>query len=296
MSEQNFDIAIVGCGPAGLSAAINSKARNKEVLVLGGEFCSMKLHKSPEINNYLGIPKISGEELRRAFLEHAEKTGVQVKQSVVDKIYPLGDEFQLTSKTIDFMAKTVILATGLVETKFLPGEEELLGRGVSYCATCDGMFYKNKNVAIIAYDQEAVQEANFLADICEEVYFLPQYKEVSGLMSKIKVLNQKPEGILGDNKVSHLLVENGAKIEVDGIFIMRHFTPVEQLVPGLETEGNLIKVDRKMSTNLPGLYAAGDCTGRPWQLAKSVGEGQVAALNAVNYLDSLQAKEKVHHH
>lgn len=293
MSEEIFDIAIVGCGPAGLSAALNAKARNKEVIVLGGEFCSTKLHKSPEVNNYLGIPGIVGEDLRQKFLEHTEQAGVSIENAVVDKIYPMTNEFNITAKTHNYRAKTVILATGFVDTRYLPGEEELIGRGVSYCATCDGMFYRDRKVAVIGYDQEAEQEANFLADICQEVYYLPQYKDISGLSDKIKIIEEKPKAIQGENNVSSLLLANDENLPVNGIFIIRQVTPVEQLVPGLETEGSQIKVDRKMATNVPALYAAGDCTGRPWQLAKAVGEGQVAALNAVSYLDALKTKENI---
>lgn len=292
MSEQIFDIAIVGCGPAGLSAAINAKARNKEVIVLGGEFCSTKLHKSPKINNYLGLPSIVGEDLRQKFLEHTGQAGVTIKNAAVDKIYPMTNEFNITAKANNYRAKTVVLATGFVDTRYLPGEEELLGRGVSYCATCDGMFYKDRKVALVGYDTEAEREANFLADICQEVYYLPQYKNVSGLSGKIQIIAEKPKAVQGENTVSSLLLTNDEKLFVDGIFIIRQITPVEQLVPGLETEGSQIKVDRKMATNIPALFAAGDCTGRPWQLAKAVGEGQVAALSAVSYLDALMTKDQ----
>lgn len=291
-----YDMAIVGCGPAGLSAALNARARNKEVLVLGGQFCSVKLHKSAQINNYLGIPSIGGEELRQKFLDHVQANDISVKKAIVDKILPRAGEFSLSAKNVIYRAKTAILATGIIDTRFLPGEEELLGRGVSYCATCDGMFYKDKNVAVIAYDQEAEHEANFLADICSEVFYLPQYKGSYALNEKIKVIDQKAKGILGEKTVQELLLDDGQKLAVEGIFIVRPITPLELLVPGLDTEGSLIKVDRKMATNITGLYAAGDCTGRPWQLAKAVGEGQVAALNAVSYLDVLRANEKSHAH
>lgn len=292
-SDKLYDIVVVGCGPAGLSAALNAKARNKDVVVLGGEFCSLKLHKSPEINNYLGIPQIVGEDLRQMFIGHADRAGVQVKKALVDKIYQMSAKFNLMSKNDVYNARTVILATGHVDTQYLPGEEDLLGRGLSYCATCDGMFYQGKKVAVIAYDQEAEHEANFLADICSEVYFLPQYQEVNGLNANIEVIPTKPKAILGETQVEKLALEEGDSLDVDGIFIIRQITPVEQLVPGLETEGNVIKVNRKMATNIEGLYAAGDCTGRPWQLSKSVGEGQVAALSAVSYLDTLMTKNNI---
>lgn len=289
--EKIYDIAVVGCGPAGLSAAINARLRRKEVVVLGGEFCSTKLHKSPLINNYLGLPNIYGEELRQKFLEHARLLGVPIEMAVVEKIYPLRDEFVLSTRQGAYLARSVILAIGSIQTNYLPGEEELVGQGISYCATCDGGFYQGKRVAVIAYDAgEGAEEANLLVDMAAEIYYFPMEEGIHPVRREATVIKQKPQAVQESDRGLLLRIEGGGNLEVDGIFIIRKLIPPEQLVPGLDTEGDVIRVDRHMQTNISGLFAAGDCTGRPWQLAKAVGEGQVAAISAIHYLDSLASK------
>ncbi|MDN5294167.1 MAG: thioredoxin reductase [Eubacteriales bacterium] len=289
--EKIYDIAVVGCGPAGLSAAINARLRRKEVVVLGGEFCSTKLHKSPLINNYLGLPNVNGEELRQKFLEHARLLEVPIEMAVVEKIYPLREEFVLSTRQGAYSARSVILAIGSIQTNYLPGEEELVGQGISYCATCDGAYYQGKRVAVIAYDAgEGAEEANLLVDMAAETYYFPMEEGIHPVRREATVINQKPQAVQESDRGLLLRIEGGGNLEVDGIFIIRKFIPAEQLVPGLDTEGDVIRVDRHMQTNISGLFAAGDCTGRPWQLAKAVGEGQVAAISAIHYLDSLASK------
>jgi thioredoxin reductase (NADPH) len=279
-----YDLIIVGCGPAGLSAAVNARIREKDFLLLGGDFCSPKLHKAPWIDNYLGIYHLTGEELRQNYLKHLKALDIKIHHRRVDTIYPVGETFQVLSKTDVFTARVVILATGLSSPKYLPGEQELLGKGVGYCATCDGPLYKGKKVIMIGEVEEAEEEANFLADICQEVLYIPRYGEPKHLKDKVKVQEGKPRAIHGEGHFTALETDRG-KYEADGLFIIRQVTPVQEILPGLEFEGNVIKVDRAMATNIPGVYAAGDCTGAPYQLAKAVGEGLVAALSAVKYID-----------
>lgn len=159
-----------------------------------------------------------------------------------------------------------------------------MGKGVGYCATCDAPLYRGKTVAVLAYDKEAEEEANFLSEICKKVYFIPLYKDTGTLNEKIEVVKDAPVEIIGENKVTHLALKN-SKIEVDGVFIIKEVASPEQLVPGVEMDGPHIKVNRNMETNINGLYAAGDCAGKPYQLSKAGGEGQVAALNAIVYID-----------
>lgn len=284
--EQIYDVAIIGCGPAGLSAAVNAKIRQKEILVLGGEFCSPKMNKSPWIDNYLGFPHINGEDLRQNFLQHLQEMGIKIHKTRVDGINPGEDGFTLAAKGETYLAKSVILAAGVNHAGYLPGEEEFLGKGVSYCGTCDAPFFKGKNVAVIAYTDEGEEEANFLADLCPVVTYIPLYQNIKMLNDKIKIIKQKPKAILGQQQVTHLELEQD-KLAVDGVFIFREVTPVEQLVPGIEITEGQIKVSRDMATTVSGIFAAGDCTGKPFQLAKAVGEGQVAALNAVKFLEQL---------
>ncbi|WP_066639448.1 NAD(P)/FAD-dependent oxidoreductase [Desulfolucanica intricata] len=284
--NRKYDLAIIGCGPAGLSAAINAKIRRKNLIICGGEFCSPKLHSSPLVDNYLGFPKIKGEELRRNFLNHIKEMDIKIYQDRVSAVYPQAKGFEIVRGENNIFAKAVIIATGVTSTKFIPGEKEFLGRGVGYCATCDGPLYSGKRVALIGYVKDSEKEANFLAEICETVFFIPLYREQVGVLkSNIEIVNEEPKQINGRQLVTDLQTEN-KRLDVNGIFIYRETVLPEQLVPGLEIEGSTIKVNRSLETNISGIYAAGDCTGSPYQLAKAVGEGLVAALNAVKYLDS----------
>jgi thioredoxin reductase (NADPH) len=282
--EDLFDIAVIGCGPAGLSAAINCKIRNKNILVFGTEICSAKLHKSPYIFNYLGYSKIKGEELRRQFLQHAEDIGIVLTKEKVDAVYSMGDECNIACGDKIYRARSVIVAAGINYGKPFKGEVEYLGRGVGYCATCDAPLYKGKTVILAAYINEGEEEANFLSEVCKKVYYIPLYKVVGRLSEKIEVIKDTPIEIIGDKRVTGLAMKN-SKLEADGIFIIKETSPPEQLIPGLEMDGPHIRVDRNMMTNIDGIYAAGDCAGKPYQLLKAAGEGQIAALHAVGYVD-----------
>jgi len=285
--KKHYELAIVGCGPAGLSAALNAKIRKRDFILLASEFCSPKLSKAPQVENFIGFPEISGEELRQRFLNHVKEKEIEIVPFKVSSIYQ-GPPFTLVSKDQSFEADAVIIATGVSVNKLFPGEAELLGHGVGYCATCDGPLYKNKSVAIVSYNKEGEAEANFMADICSKVYYIPYYSDIVKLDSRIEVKKGKVKGITGTQSVERLDL-NEEQLSVDGVFIMRETLPAEQLVVGLEMEDVAIKVNHKLETNMPGLFAAGDCTGQPYQLIKAAGEGGTAALHAVKYLDNLKS-------
>ena len=287
--KNHYELAIVGCGPAGMAAALNAKIRKRDFILLGTEFCTPKLSKAPQIDNWLGFPEISGEELRRRFLDHLKRSEIPIVSFRVNNIYP-GPPFTLVGKDQSLEADAIIIATGVSVNKLFPGETELLGKGVGYCATCDGPLYKNKNVAIVSYNQEGEDEANFMADICAKVYYIPYYSDVLRLDPRIEVKKGKVKDIVGTESVKQLDLDE-EQLQVDGVFIMRETLPAEQLISGLEMEEGAIKVNHKLETSLPGLFAAGDCTGQPYQLIKAAGEGGTAALMAVKYLDSLKAPE-----
>lgn len=284
--KSHYELAIVGCGTAGMAAAINAKIRNKDFILLGSEFCSPKLAKAPQVDNFLGFPEIEGEELRQRFFNHLKEMGIEIVPWKVTNIYP-GPPFTVVGKDQSFEADGVILATGVSTQKLVPGEAELLGRGVGYCATCDGPLYKGKTVAIIAYDREGEAEANFMADICSVVYYIPFYKKIGHLDERIIPKKDKIKGIKGSQKVETLIL-GAEELKVDGVFLFRENLPAEQLVSDLRMEKGAIAVNHQLETNIPGLYAAGDCTGQPYQLLKAAGEGGTAALNAIKYLDTLQ--------
>ncbi|WP_127836568.1 NAD(P)/FAD-dependent oxidoreductase [Clostridium prolinivorans] len=282
-----YDIAIVGSGPAGISAAINAKIRNKNIIIFGSKNLSAKLYKAPKINNYLGFPEISGEILKKEFEKHLDKMNINITYERINAVYSMGDYFTLMVNEKIYESTALILATGVEYTKSIKGEEEFLGKGVGYCATCDAPLYKGKIVTIIGYNNEAEEDANYVSELASKTYYIPMYKGEYKLKEKIELLNGKPLEIKGNNFVSKLILNN-REIETDGIFILKDSVPPGQLVPGLLIENSHIKVNRNMETNIKGCYAAGDCVGRPYQYMKAAGEGQVAALNAVAYIDSLK--------
>ncbi|MDD4334257.1 MAG: NAD(P)/FAD-dependent oxidoreductase [Desulfotomaculaceae bacterium] len=291
MEKEISDIAIIGCGPAGLSAAVNASIRRKTVDLFGGELCAPKLQKSSVVNNYLGSPNITGEILRKNFLEHANEMNIFIRQNIINSIVQNSHgNFTLKAGDAHYNARSVIIATGITVDKLIDGEREFTGKGVGYCATCDGPLFTGKDVAVIAYTGEGVEEANFLMEFCRKVYFIAGDKKMfNGLKDGIEVIEaDNIQVITGVSSVTGLRID-GHELGVQGVFIYRETYLPDTLLPGLAVKENHILVDREFKTNIPGIFAAGDCTGKPYQLAKSVGEGQVAALIAVNYLDSAQA-------
>ena len=286
MSER-FDIAIIGSGPAGLSAAINAKIRNKKIIIFGNKELSNKVIKAPKVSNYLGLPDITGEQLKERFATHIDELGIEITVERINSVYAMGDYFTLVANDKNYQATAVILATGIEFSKPLNGEVELLGRGVGYCATCDAPLYRGKNVTVIGYNQESVEEANFISEIVGKVNYIPKFIGDHKLNDNIEVINGVPIEIKGTEKVEALLLKD-REINTDAVFILKDSIRPEQLVPGLEIEQMHIKVNRKMETNLLGLYAAGDIIGKPYQFIKAAGEGQVAALNAVSYIDNIK--------
>ncbi len=281
--ELIYDLAVLGCGPAGLSAAINAIIRNKKVIVLGTDICSPPLHKAQKIDNYLGFYELKGDDLLNNFRDHADRMGVEITPRKAEMIYDIEGIYNILSGDDVLMAKTVIIATGIPYKPTLPKEDYFLGKGLGYCATCDGPIYKDKDVLLIAHSSEAESEADFMAEICSKVYYVPLYKMTGQLDPKVEIIADKPDSIIGDDFVTGLRLKDGSEINLDGIFILGGETAPDRLIPGLEIVDKHIKVNRKQETNLKGVYAAGDCTGPPYQVAKSVGEGQVAGLNASIY-------------
>ncbi len=286
---ERYDIAIVGSGPAGITAAINAKIRNKKIIMFGYENLSNKLYLAPKIDNYVGLHGISGKDLAEKFKEHLDEMNIEITYERINNIYAMGDYYALMINDKTYEATALILATGVQFGKPFKGENEFLGRGVGYCATCDAPLYKNKVVTIIGYNKESIEEANYVSELASKVYFIPMLNEEYTLNNNIEVIKDKPVEIIGETTVKKLVLKN-SEIECDGIFILRDSISPDQLVPGLLVEDAHIKVNRDMETNLKGCYAAGDATGKPYQYLKAMGEGQVAALNAVSYINNLEIK------
>lgn len=281
----SYDIAVVGGGPAGLSAAVQGRIRGKSVLVVSGDERDNSLYKTQRIDNYLGFPSVSGAELLSRFRTHADKAGVEWKTGRVLNILPSGGQFYLSIGSDMVQARAVILATGVVQAAKLPGEVELLGRGVSYCATCDGMLYRGRDIAVVGKSSDAPQEAAYLHSIgCRVTYVAAKPPE--GLDPAIPFVQcAKPE-VVGETQVRALRTGEG-ELPCAGVFILRPSMAPADLLPGLKLEGGYIAVDRDMASSLLGVFAAGDCTGLPLQVSKAVGEGQLAGHRASEYLDRL---------
>jgi len=287
---ERYDIAIIGTGPAGVSAALTAKNRNKTILLLGSRQMSEKVAKAHEIRNYPGLPFVKGEELAEAFRNQLDRMEIPITERRIGAVYAMGDYFALQAGEEMLEAKTVILAIGVVSAKPLPGEEALLGRGVSYCATCDAPLYRGRAAAVIGYSPREESEAAFLSEVCSRVIYFPMYPGETDLPDKVEVIREKPAEILKAENGLKVKTEEG-EYAADGVFVLREAVAPAQLVPGLETDGAHVKVNRKMETNLPGVFACGDLAGTPYQYVKAAGEGNVAALSAAAYIER-KDKEK----
>ena len=261
-----YDVLIIGGGAAATSAAMTLKNRNKSIAVVTNKQETGSLYKAEKITNYPGLPPMSGAEMTELFRRQLAETGAAIIEGRALSVLPMDDTFVGSDY---YMAKSIIITAGITRERLYPGEAEFLGRGVSYCATCDGMLYRGKTVAVVGGGEEARHDADFLEGIgCSVLRF-----EKNGQYE-----------ITGADKASSLSF-GGENYSVDGIFIIKDTVSVTQLVPGLTYENGGIVVDRRMATAVPGVFAAGDGTGKPLQLAKAVGEGNVAALSACDWLD-----------
>ena len=305
------DIVIIGGGPAGLSAAITARARNKDVLIISNSIEDNPLASSSLVENYPGMPGVTGLNMLATMQAQALELGAHVLTARAISVIPLGESFSVATSGDFVEARSIILAPGAASNvKFLDGELKYLGRGVSYCATCDGMLYRSASVLVVGLSPAAVEEANFMAEIGATVHFVAQ-SEPAGLVKDICFHQGEVLSIEGDDqKVNSVLIaessagtqqksEGATKaspngktttLEVRGVFILRPGIAPANLLSTLEMENRYIKVDAGMGTNVQGVFAAGDSTGKPLQIAKAVGQGQTAALSAVEYLYSTKSQ------
>ena len=277
-----YDIIILGSGPAGLAAAVAARGRDKSVLVAGNPWQDSPLARAEQVDNYPGLPGRTGLALLEEFYRHASGLGADF---AVGKVLALlaWNGFSLTVGSQVHQGRALILAPGVVRAAKYPGEAEYLGRGVSYCATCDGMLYRNRPVTVVGLAPDAPQEANYLHSLgCQVVYVAP--RQPQGLNEAIPYVKAGRLAIRGERTVTGLEAD-GALLPCAGVFILRRAVAPTDLLPALETKEGVIKVDRRMAASVPGVFAAGDCTGGPLQVSKAVGEGHVAALSACEYLD-----------
>ena len=278
-----FDTAIIGTGPAGLSAALTLKLHNKDIIWFGPKEMSDKVGKSEKIANYPGVPMVSGADLNAAFRAQAEELGLEITDKRVTNIADMGDRFMVLADNEIFEARTVLLATGIAAAKGMENEARLLGSGVSYCATCDGFLYKGKTAAVYCTDERMAHDIKYLEEICAKLYIYTSFGYTTEA-ENAEVLKMPITKLDGAMKRDSAELADGTKLDVDGVFILRPAIAPATLFPGLETDGAHIVAGRGMETNYKGCFAAGDCTGRPYQIAKAVGEGNIAAHSILEYL------------
>ncbi len=283
-----YDVAIIGTGPAGISAALNLSLHNKKIIWFGSANLSAKVEKSEKIANYPGVSLVKGPDLNELFLNQIKEAGLTITDRMVTNIVSRRKGFMVLGGNDYYEAKTVLLATGSVSAKGFEGEHELLGHGVSYCATCDGYLYKDKTMAVFCQDKHFEHEVEYLAELAEKVYLFTSYKNCQVTSQNVIRQEAKISKICGQDKVNGLELNDGSKLSVDAAFILRNAVAPAQLVKGVELDGSNIVVDRNMATTKKGCFAAGDCTGAPYQITKAVGEGNIAAHSIVKYLSDLE--------
>jgi thioredoxin-disulfide reductase len=303
-----YDVIIIGAGPAGLTAAIFTSRRNLKTLVLS-KGLSNQLLETPYIENYPGFKRIKGYELNKRMEEQVKELGVEIRYEEVLKIVPRDKEFIVRTTEKEYESKSVILAFGKVpRTLNVPGEKELTGRGISYCATCDAPLFKNKTVAVVGGGNAALDATLFLSRIAKKVFLVHRREEFRGfesLVEKVKkkknvefVLNSVVKEFKGKEKLESILVENAKtkeikEIRVDGTFIEIGSEVKADLVKGLVEldENNYIKINNNCETSFPGIFAAGDNTNTPFkQIVVAAGEGAKAGLAAYNYLHGIKSE------
>jgi thioredoxin reductase (NADPH) len=305
MTENIHDMVIIGGGPAGLTAGIYaSRALMNVVLYEKGAYGGQMLTTS-YLENYPGFPDgIGGFELADLMHKQAEAFELPVKYGVVDRIKKNETLFILDSGSDEIRAKTVVIATGAVPNKLgVPGEGRLTGRGVSYCATCDGALYRDRTVAVIGGGDSAVEEALFLTRFASRVHIVHRRDELRAVPltarralenDRIKMeWNAVLTEVHGDDEVKGLTLKDvntdeTRQLEVDGVFIYVGITPITGFVADLVKldEGGYILTDKTMTTSVPGLYAAGDVRSESIrQVSSAVGDGATAAFNAYKYLE-----------
>ncbi len=270
-----YDTAIVGGGIAGYTAALTSKNLLLDYIWFGEDAFGEKLRLAEKVTNFPSVQG-SGAQFAARLEEQMRAENLTLTPKRIDGIYRTGDYFTLSSGGELSLARTVILATGVEAGGCLPGEKQFLGKGVSYCAVCDGALYRGKTVAALLSSPKFEDEVLYLAKFAKTVFCVTRYHGSRLAGENITCIEKRPVAVEGEERVRRLVLEDGS-LQVDGVFFLKNSPPPDALAFGVETEGGYVKVDRTLATNLAGLFAAGDITGRPFQYAKAAGEGCVAA-------------------
>ena len=278
-----YDLIIIGAGLAGVSAALTAQARGLDFVLCGAGGLSPKIARAERIMNYPGLPAVTGGELRQRLLRQLEEADIPIRDLRIDAIVPMGGSYAVCAGKAVLEGSCLLLATGVSGTREIPGESRLMGRGVSCCATCDGALYSGKDIAVVCASRDMEDEVEFLAGLARRVELFAAYRDCAVRSENVVLHMGLPDAIEGDERAEAVLFA-GKRIPVDGVFCLREYVSPAALLPGLSTENGHIQADRRQRASLPGCFAAGDCTGRPYQYMKAAGEGNVAVHSAIAYL------------
>ena len=287
--KNSYDIIIIGMGPAGVSAALYAHRAGADVLVIGGE--SNALAKAEKIDNYYGVPKgTSGPQLFEMGVNQLKDNNIDTLEGQVVSIEWYGD-FGVKTVENSFTAKSVILATGTSRrAPKIEGLKEFEGRGVSYCAVCDGFFYRGKTVAVLGEGEYAAEEAAYLKNLAQKVYILTNGQQPKSVIEGVEYIDKKLAAVKGGTTVQSVEFEDGSAIETSGVFVAIGVAGAGDFARklGVEINGNNIIADEKCATNIPGFYAAGDNLGGMLQVAKAVYQGAVAGGESAKYVRGMK--------
>ncbi len=295
-----FDLIIIGAGPAGLTSAIYACRAGLSVKVFEELTPGGQAAVTPEIENYPGMKKISGSDFAMSLFEQAAELGAEIEFEKAQKIENAESGKKITTESGEYFSKAVIIANGAKRRLLeIPGEDEFSGRGVSYCATCDGAFFKDKEVAVIGGGNTALEDALYLANICKKVYLVhrrDEFRAVKNLVDRV-LTNEKieilyshiPVQIKGENKVSSVVLQNqgeDVKVNVDGVFVAIGLKPDNERFENIvELENGYIKAGEDCKTSQIGIFAAGDTRTKSLrQIVTATSDGAVAATGVIELL------------
>lgn len=288
-----LDCIIIGSGLAGISAALTLKANGKSFELFGSANLSEKIVKAESIRNYPALYNVTGKDFVQALKAQLAAEAIKIKEEKVSGVYALKEKFGVATQEGGYYeSKTVVLACGVESVKTVECETEFVGRGVSYCATCDGFLYKGKTIAVLCTSKRLEHEIEHLAEFAEKVYLIAMYKDVEISRENVVIVKKMPSKINGEKRVESVSFVGMEALKIDGFFALRESIAPTVLMSGLEMQDGHVAVARDMQTNIAGCFAAGDCTGRPYQYTKAAGEGNIAAHGVSAYLSQLKKRSE----
>lgn len=282
-----YDVIIIGAGPAGITVGLYTQRANLKTLIIYKDKSS--LEKANLIENYYGYENgITGKELYETGIKQAKNIGIETKREEVLNVQITEKGFTVITEKTQYMSKVVVFATGNKKnTPKIKGIRELEGKGVSYCAVCDGFFYRNKNISVLGSGKYAVSETNELINLANEITILTNGEKAPEIRAdNVKIDTRKIREVRGDNKVDEIEFEDNNKMKTEGIFVAQGIAGSSEFAKklGIITQDDKIIVNEKMETNIKGIYACGDCVGGLLQISKAVYEGTKTGMEVIQYI------------